>query len=158
MLTQYNMLIFFSLHWWWKWWKTCGFLSTTNTLCLTFLCLSNRTFKRPTKLLASDSDFTPILKYSVFIEWSSFVRCQAKFSDHFYELQFSLWQLKIKIYAHMSIPVHNKNGQSRETGNICVGHHSMQANTNNLNKTWTSYKQHKLPGFLIKAMLEGKNR
>jgi hypothetical protein len=94
------------------------------------------------------------------IEWSSFVRCQAKFSDHFYEFQFSLWQLKIKIYAHMSIPVlpsklnfqkfdekqivpinakeyrrDNKNGQSRETGNICVGHHSMQANTNNLNKT-----------------------
>ena len=43
------------------------------------------------------------MKNRVFIEWSSFVRCQAKFSDHFYQLQFSLWQLKIKIYSHMSI-------------------------------------------------------
>ena len=49
-----------------------------------------------------------------------------------------------------------KNGQSRETGNtdhmlrrkgkqkhntICVGHHYMKTNTNNVNKTWTSYKQ-----------------
>jgi hypothetical protein len=45
------------------------------------------------------------MKNSMFIEWSSFVRCQAKFSDHFYELQFSLWQLKIKIYeTHYAWP------------------------------------------------------
>jgi hypothetical protein len=32
----------------------------------------------------------------------------------------------------------------------------MQANTNNLNKTWTSYKQHKLPRVVVVCPLPGK--
>ena len=62
-----------------------------------------------------------------------------------------------------------KNGQSRETGNIghtrrgntnhntiCVGHHYEQANTNNVNKTWsllqtTGGKDEPNIGFMLKS-------